>query len=66
MIRSSGVSCAGDPRADYERKLMQVLLGVVIGAGLFAAGAVTHRVYLEAVGVVIVLPCPAVCHRVPL
>ena len=46
---------AGDPRVDYERKLMQVLLGVVIGAGLFAAGAVTHRVYLEAAGAVIVL-----------
>ena len=46
---------AGDPRVHYERKLLQALLGVVIGAGLFAAGAVTHRVYLEAAGVVIVL-----------
>jgi hypothetical protein len=45
----------GDPRVRYERKLIQVLLGVVIGAGLLAAGAVTHRVYLEAAGVVIVL-----------
>ena len=34
---------------------MQALPGVVIGAGLFAAGAVTQRVDLEAVGVVIVL-----------
>ena len=46
---------AGDPRVQYERKLMQALLGVVIGVGLLSAGAVTHRVYLEAVGVMIVL-----------
>jgi hypothetical protein len=46
---------AGDPRVRYGRKLMQVLLGVVIGVGLLAAGAVTHRAYLEAAGVVIVL-----------
>jgi len=46
---------AGDPRVRYERTLMQALLGVVIGAGLLAAGAVTHRVCLDAAGVVIVL-----------
>jgi hypothetical protein len=46
---------ASDPRVQYERKLMQALLAVVIGVGLLSAGAVTHRVYLEAVGVVIVL-----------
>ena len=46
---------AGDPRVHYERKLMQALPGVVIGAGLLVAGAVTRRVYLEAAGVVIVL-----------
>ena len=45
----------GDPRVHHERKLMQALPGVVIGVGLVAAGAVTHRVYLEAAGVVIVL-----------
>ncbi len=44
-----------DPRVHYERKLLQALLGVVIGVGLLSAGAVTHRVYLEAAGVVIVL-----------
>ncbi len=44
-----------DPRVHYERKLLQALLGVVIGAGLLPAGAVTHRVYLAAAGVVIVL-----------
>ena len=44
-----------DPRVQYGRKLKHALLGVVIGAGLLAAGAVTQRVYLEAVGVVIVL-----------
>ena len=46
---------AGDPRVHHERKLMRALPGVVIGVGLLAAGAVTHRVYLEAAGVVIVL-----------
>ena len=34
---------------------MRALLGVGFGAGLLAAGAVTHRVYLGAVGVVIVV-----------
>ncbi len=46
---------ASDPRVHYKRKLIQALLGVVIGVGLLSAGAVTHGVYLEAVGVVIVL-----------
>ena len=46
---------ASDPRVHYERKLLQAVLGVVIGAGLLVAGAVVHRVYLEAAGVVIVL-----------
>jgi Protein of unknown function (DUF3040) len=47
--------CATDPRVQYGRKLRHALLGVVIGAGLLAAGAVTHRPYLGAAGVVIVL-----------
>ncbi len=46
---------AGDPRVHYARKLLQALLGVVIGAGLLSAGTVTHRAYLVAAGVVIVL-----------
>jgi hypothetical protein len=46
---------ASDPRARYKRKLMQAQLGFVIGMGLLPAGAVTHRVYLAAAGVVIVL-----------
>jgi len=46
---------ASDPRMRYGRKLLQALPGAVIGAGLLAAGAVTHRVYLDAAGVVIVL-----------
>ena len=45
----------GNPRVRYGRKLMQVLPGVVIGAGLLAAGAVGNRVYLEAAGLVIML-----------
>ncbi len=44
-----------DLRGRYKRKLVQALLGVVIGIGLLPAGTLTHRVYLEAAGVVIVL-----------
>jgi len=36
---------AGHPWMRYERKLLQVLLGVVIGAGLLSAGAVAGRVW---------------------
>jgi len=46
---------ATDPQMRYKRKLIQAQLGVVIGAGLLPAGVVTHRVYLEAAGVVIVV-----------
>ena len=46
---------ASDPRVHHARRLMQALPGAVIGAGLLAAGAVTHSVYLDAAGVVIVL-----------
>jgi hypothetical protein len=46
---------AGDPRVRSKRTLLRVLLGVVTGAGVLAAGAVTHRAYLEAAGLVIVL-----------
>jgi len=44
-----------DRRVHYGRKLIPALLGVVIGAGLLPAGAVTHRLYLEAAGVAIVV-----------
>jgi hypothetical protein len=44
---------AGDPQARYKRELIQAQLGFVIGMGLLPAGAVTHRVYLAAAGVVI-------------
>jgi hypothetical protein len=46
---------ATGPQMRYKRKLIAVQLGFVIGIGLLPAGAVTHRVYLVAVGVVIVL-----------
>jgi hypothetical protein len=46
---------ASDPRARYKRTLIRALLGVVLGVGLLPAGAVAHSVYLEAVGVMIVL-----------
>jgi hypothetical protein len=46
---------AGEPQMRYKRKLIQAQLGFVIGAGLLPAGAVTHRVYLQAAGVVIVV-----------
>jgi len=47
LVRSS------DPRVHYKRKLVQAFVGIVIGAGLLAAGVVTHRVYLEAAGAAI-------------
>ena len=49
LVRSS------DPRVHYKRKLVQAFIGVLIGAGLIAAGIVTHRVYLDAAGSAIVL-----------
>ena len=42
LVRSS------DPRVHYKRKLVQALIGILIGAGALAAGVVTQRVYLEA------------------
>src|SRR5260370_32951945 len=39
-----------DPRVHYKRKLAQALTGIVAGAGLLAAGVVTHRVYLDGAG----------------
>jgi hypothetical protein len=44
LVRSS------DPRVHYKRKLVQALIGILIGAGALAAGVVTHRWYLEPVG----------------
>ena len=44
LVRSS------DPRVHYKRKLVQALIGILIGAGALAAGVVTHRVYLDAAG----------------
>ena len=49
LVRSS------DPRVHYKRKLVQALIGILIGAGALAAGVVTHRVYLEAAGAAVVL-----------
>jgi Flp pilus assembly protein TadB len=49
LVRSS------DPRVHYKRKLLQAFIGVLIGAGLVAAGVVTRHVYLEAAGAVILL-----------
>jgi hypothetical protein len=47
VVRSS------DPRVHYKRKLAQGLIGVAAGAGLLAAGVVTHRPYLEVAGAVL-------------
>ena len=49
LVRSS------DPRVHYKRKLIQALIGILIGGGALAAGIVTHRVYLEAAGAAIML-----------
>ena len=44
LVRSS------DPRVHYKRKLVQALIGILIGGGALAAGVVTHRVYLVGAG----------------
>ena len=49
LVRSS------DPRVHYKRKLVQAFIGIVIGAGLVAAGVVTKHIYLEAAGAVILV-----------
>ena len=49
LVRSS------DPRVHYKRKLVQALIGVLIGAGLVAAGAVTNHRYLELAGAVVLV-----------
>jgi Protein of unknown function (DUF3040) len=49
LVRSS------DPRVHYKRKLVQALVGILIGAGSLAAGVVTHRLYLEAAGAAVML-----------
>jgi Protein of unknown function (DUF3040) len=49
LVRSS------DPRVHYKRKLVQALIGMLVGAGIIAAGVVTRHQYLEAVGAAIVL-----------
>jgi len=49
LVRSS------DPRVHYKRKLIQGLVGLVIGAGVLAAGVVTRHVYLIAAGAAIML-----------
>jgi hypothetical protein len=48
LVRSS------DPRVHYKRKLVQALIGILIGAGALVAGVVTHRVYLVAAGAAVV------------
>ena len=49
LVRSS------DPRVHYKRKLVQALIGVLVGAGALAAGVVTHRLYLDAAGAAVML-----------
>jgi hypothetical protein len=47
---------SSDPRVHYKRKLVQALIGILVGAGLVAAGVVTHHYpYLEAGGAAVVL-----------
>ena len=46
---------ATDPRVHYKRKLVQALIGVLVGAGTVAAGVVTRHLYLEAAGAAVVV-----------
>ena len=49
VVRSS------DPRVHYKRKLVQAVIGILVGAGALAAGVVTHRVYLDGAGAAVVV-----------
>jgi DNA polymerase IV len=49
VVRSS------DPRVHYKRKLVQAVIGILVGAGALAAGVVTHRVWLDGAGAAVVL-----------
>jgi hypothetical protein len=49
LVRSS------DPRVHYKRKIVQALVGVLLGAGLLAGGVVTGRSYLDGAGAAILL-----------
>jgi hypothetical protein len=49
LVRSS------DPRVHHKRKLVQALIGMLVGAGLVAAGVVTRHLYLEAAGAAVTL-----------
>jgi Flp pilus assembly protein TadB len=49
LVRSS------DPRVHYKRKLVQAFIGIVIGAGLVAAGVVTRHIYMDAAGAVVLV-----------
>jgi hypothetical protein len=46
---------SSDPRVHYKRKLVQALIGMLVGAGLVAAGVVTRHLYLEAAGAAVML-----------
>jgi hypothetical protein len=43
------------PRVHYRRKLVQALIGVLIGGGLLAAGVVTHHAYFDIAGAVVLV-----------
>jgi Protein of unknown function (DUF3040) len=49
LVRSS------DPRVHHKRKLAEAIIGVLVGAGVIAAGVVTRHSYLEPTGAAIVL-----------
>ncbi len=49
LVRSS------DPRVHFKRKLAQAIIGVLVGAGILAAGVVTRHVYLDAPGAAVLL-----------
>ncbi len=47
LVRSS------DPHVHYKRKMVQALVGLLIGAGLLVAGVVTRHNYLDIAGAVV-------------
>src|ERR1700756_4823132 len=54
LVRSS------DPRVHYRRRILQAVIGILVGGGLVAAGLITRFVWhvgLVAAGVALVLLC---------
>jgi hypothetical protein len=48
---------ARDPRVHYRRRIIQAVVGFLLGAGLLVAGIVINRLWMSVVGFVVMLAC---------